>query len=224
MVAERMVGEQPPERSVEQRNLQPTAYKNADGSWCAVVRIIEPMDESLILSACSGEPREFCYEMKGDSYRFLEGITTGDAKSKVAEETMDVSVSQSTVEVPKVRYINKINDVSVVRQDQVPIIRTVQRTVKVPQVQFHDRAANVPVSMQRQAPRPERIVEEIIEAPVPHVMEKTIEVVKFASKPDGRCAAQAPEWEQRQRERAEELAAIHETNKLLNNCDELIPK
>ena len=42
---------------------------------------------------------------------------------------------------------------------------------------------------------------------------------------DGKpCTAQAPEWEQRQRVRAEELVTIHDTNKLLNDCDELIPK
>ena len=51
------------------------------------------------------------------------------------------------------QYIGKINDVSVVRQGQVPTMRIVQRTVEVPQVQFHDRVADVPVSMERQAPQ-----------------------------------------------------------------------
>ena len=57
------------------------------------------------------------------------------------------------------------------------------------------------------------------------------------SKLDGSCAAQAPEWEELQRLRAEELAAIRETRKkrnnielyvrrfsIMNDCDELIPK
>ena len=44
---------------------------------------------------------------------------------------------------------------------------------------------------------------------------------KLASKLDGSCATQAPEWEQRQRVRAEELMTIHYTNKLLNDNDSL---
>ena len=45
-----------------------------------------------------------------------------------------------------------------------------------------------------------------------------------ASKLDGSCAAQAREWEELQRLRAEGLVAIRDTNKLLNDWDELIPK
>ena len=45
-----------------------------------------------------------------------------------------------------------------------------------------------------------------------------------ASKLDGSCAAQAPEWQELQRLRAEGLVAIRGINKLLNDCDELIPK
>ena len=40
----------------------------------------------------------------------------------------------------------------------------------------------------------------------------------------GSCAAQAPEWEEIQRVRTEGLVAIRDTSKLLNDCDELIPK
>ena len=86
--------------------------------------ILALMDENLIPSPRTGEPKAFYSE-------------------KVLK----------TVEVLQVQYIGKINDVSVVRQGQVPTIRTVQRTVEVPQVQFHDRVADVPVSMQRQAPQ-----------------------------------------------------------------------
>ena len=44
------------------------------------------------------------------------------------------------------------------------------------------------------------------------------------SKLDGSRAAQAPEWEELQRLRAEGLVAIRDTNKFLNDCDELIPR
>ena len=51
---------------------------------------------------------------------------------------------------------------------------------------------------------------------VPRVMEEQ------ASKLGGSCAAQAPEWEELQRLRAEGLVAVRDTNKLLNDFDELI--
>merc|ERR1712012_90889 len=44
---------------------------------------------------------------------------------------------------------------------------------------------------------------------------------ELASKLTGSCAAQASEWEERQRLRAEELVAIHDTIKLLNDDDSL---
>ena len=49
-------------------------------------------------------------------------------------------------------------------------------------------------------------------------------VEEQASKLDGSCAAQASVWEELQRIRAEGLVAIRDTNKLLNDYDELIPK
>ena len=56
------------------------------------------------------------------------------------------------------------------------------------------------------------------DVPVPRVMEEK------ASKLDGSCAAQAPEWEELRRLSAEGLVAVCDTNKLLNDCDELIPE
>ena len=53
--------------------------------------------------------------------------------------------------------------------------------MEVPQVQFLDRVLDIPVVTQRRVPPEqiqERTVEETIDIPVPHVMEKTIEVVK----------------------------------------------
>ena len=66
----------------------------------------------------------------------------------------------------------------------------------------------------------ERIVEETIDVPFSRVMEETIEVEKL----NGSCAAQAPEWKEPRRLRDEELVTIRDTNKLLNDCDELILK
>ena len=105
MVAERMLGEQPPELSAEQRNLQPAAYENA-------------------------------------------------------EEAMDVpATAQRTVEVPQVRYNGEINDVSAVREGQVPTIRTVQSTVEGPHFQLPDRVADVPVVSRRHVLQVIRVID-----------------------------------------------------------------
>ena len=127
----------------EQQATQAKEYAvNLEGELQKVCEgILALMDESLILSASTGEPREFYYEMKGDYYRFLAECVTDDAKSKVAEEVtipvarpypehLDVPCAnpivqtvQKTVEVPQVQYIAKIGDVSVMRQSQVPAIQ-----------------------------------------------------------------------------------------------------
>ena len=72
----------------EQQATQAKEYAvNLEGELQKVCEgILALMDESLILSASTGEPREFYYEMKGDYYRFLAECVTDDAKSKVAEE------------------------------------------------------------------------------------------------------------------------------------------
>ena len=62
--------------------------------------------------------------------------------------------------------------------------------------------------------------ERTIDVPVSRVTEETIEVEKL----DGTCAAQAPQWKELQRLRAEGLVAIRDTDKSLNDSDELSPK
>ena len=103
------------------------------------------------------------YMMKGDDYRHLAELATRDANNKAAEDAC-VAYAEATkvlknVEDPQVQYIGKIGDVSVVRQGQVPTIRTVQKTVEVPQVQFFDPAVDVPVVVQRQLPVPQTMKE-----------------------------------------------------------------
>ena len=123
-------------------------------------------------------------------------------------------------------YYRFLVDVSMVSQRQAPTMQKERKTVEVPKVP------------------PEQVQERIVEetgVPVPRVMEETIEVEelksqhfegestlladnKLTSRLDGSCAAQAPEWEELQRLRAEGLVAIRDINKLLNDCDELIPE
>ena len=85
-------------------------------------------------------------------------------------------------EIPQVQYIDKTVGVPVVTQDQVLTSQTVQKTVEIPQVQVLDRVIDAPVVVQSHAPQ-ERTQERSVEetgVPVPHVMEKTIEVVKLS--------------------------------------------
>ena len=103
-------------------------------------------------------------------------VSTSEDEQLSLKEYVDLMKVQKTMEVPQVQYINKIVDVPVVAQRHVSTIQIVQRTVEVPHVQFLDRAADVSVVMQRR--NRERIVGETIDAPVPHVTEKIIEVVK----------------------------------------------
>ena len=89
-----------------------------------------------------------------------------------------------------VNKLHKTFDVPVVAQRQVPTIQTTQRTVAVPRVQFLDRVVDVPVVMQRQAPQetievskivsqdriPQRTAEQVMNTPVPQIVEEIIEV------------------------------------------------
>merc|ERR1711916_268845 len=56
------------------------------------------------------------------------------------------------VEIPQIQYIDKVVDVPVVMQRQLPTIQKVQKTVEVPQIQYIDKIVDVPVVMQRQVP------------------------------------------------------------------------
>ena len=101
-------------------------------------------------------------------------------------ETAAVSLAEEIMEAPKIQTEEETIDVPVVTQGQVLASQTEQKTVEMPQVQFLDRVVEVFVVAQGQMPRPsmpaeriqERIVEETIDVPVPHMMKKTIELAK----------------------------------------------
>ena len=57
---------------------------------------------------------------------------------------------QNTVELPQVQHIERIVDVTLVMQHQVPTIRSAQKMVEVPQSQCFDRVVDAPVGMRRQ--------------------------------------------------------------------------
>ena len=88
----------------------------------------------------------------------------GKDDEEFIDKVVDVRVvmQRQVPEVQQVQYIDEMIDVPVVAQCQVPTIQTVRKAVDVPQVQFPDRVADVPVVTQRHVPDP-LIQEEIVE-------------------------------------------------------------
>ena len=107
------------ERSVEQRNLQRGASSpvwSTTPTWKLKLQkvcdgILALMDESLILSANKGEPREFFYEMKGDYHRFLLDVSMVSQR-----QAPTMQKERKTVEVPQVQYIDEI----IKRVEEIP--------------------------------------------------------------------------------------------------------
>ena len=60
-----------------------------------------------------------------------------------------IAIAQEAVEAAQAQYIDRIVDVPVVLQRQVPINTTAQKTVEVPQIQFLDQAVGALVSVQQ---------------------------------------------------------------------------
>ena len=75
-------------------------------------------------------------------------------------QVLMVSTVQKTVEDPvkiqQVQNLDKVVDLAIVEQRQVPMVLTVQRPVEIPQVrqlQFIDKFVNIPVVSQRLIPK-----------------------------------------------------------------------
>merc|ERR1712061_899379 len=65
--------------------------------------------------------------------------------TRVVEEVVPVQkVVHVPVEVPQVQYIDRIVDVPVVKQRQVPSVQKVQKTVEVPQIQTIEKVVEIP--------------------------------------------------------------------------------
>ena len=60
------------------------------------------------------------------------------------------------MEIPQVQFLDKVVDLAIVEQRQVPMVLTVQRSVEIPQVrqlQFIDKFANILVVSKRLIPK-----------------------------------------------------------------------
>ena len=75
------------------------------------------------------------------------------AQNRAVEQIIDaVSQIQETAEVLQAQFIDKVVDVSVHKQRQVPAVQVAQKAAEAPQIQFIDRTVNIPDVQQRQVP------------------------------------------------------------------------
>ena len=89
-------------------------------------------------------------------------------QEKINQVTMNV-------EIPQLQYIDKVVDVPVVMQKQVPAIQKVQKTVEVPQVQLIDKVVDMLVVLQRHVTIIQK-VQRTVEAPQVHYTDKIVDV------------------------------------------------
>merc|ERR1711916_74501 len=76
---------------------------------------------------------------------------------------MGVQTVQKTVEVPQLQFIDKVVDIPVEAQRQIPMVQTVQKTIEIPQLQYIDKVVDVPVV-------------QVVQVPQVQVVEKTVEI------------------------------------------------
>ena len=97
----------------------------------------------------------------------------------VQKPTIQEKINQATkhVEVPLVQFLNKVDEIPVVAQRQIPIVvQTIQKTTDIPQLQCIDKVIDVPVVSVAQAPHVQ-IVEKTVESPQMQIAEKTAEKI-----------------------------------------------
>ena len=151
-------------------NLEVELQKICDG-------ILALMDEGLILSASTGEPREFCYEMKGDYYRFFVDVSMVSQR-----QAPMIQKERKTVEVPQVMTQETVVPVTRPYPEYVDVpyanpivVQTVGKTVEVPPM--IDEVVEVP-KIGSQDRIPQRTAEQVMYTPVPQVVEEFVEVFK----------------------------------------------
>merc|ERR1719284_1005822 len=86
-----------------------------------------------------------------------------------------VQTVQKTVEVPQLQFIDKVVDIPVVAQRQIPMVQTVQKTIEIPQLQYVDKVVDVPVVQVVQVPQVQ-VVEKTVEIPQLQIVEKIVEI------------------------------------------------
>ena len=112
---------------------------------------------------------------EAEKYRNEDEADTKKTETKSADECRDEdkAVPQNEVEVPQIRFIDRVVDIPVVQQRQVPMVQTIHKTVEIPQAQFLDKVVDMPVVVQRQVHKVQKtqevphlqLIDEVVDVP-----------------------------------------------------------
>ena len=93
-------------------------------------------------------------------------------QGKINQVTKHAKVSRvcavkKTAEIPQVQFLDKVDEIPVVAQRQIPVmVQTIQKTTDIPQLQCNDKVIDVPVVS-------------VVQAPQVQVSEKTVEIAQL---------------------------------------------
>ena len=108
--------------------------------------------------------------------KHIELDKAGDMLVGVQRQMSMAQTVEETMKVQPLQFINKVVDVPVVAQRQIPIaVQTIQKTTDIPQLQCIDKVIDVPVVSVAQAPHVQ-IVEKTVQSPQMQIAEKTAEI------------------------------------------------
>ena len=161
------------------------------------------------------------------SRRTISSVKLEDSRQRTAHATEYVVKAED--ELPEVRDgILEVMDEDLISLTSTGGLMAQNSKMTGDYYRYAERVMATPV------PQPvEEIMEVIRLVPQEHILEHVVEEIHVpvprgmeeqASKLDGTCAAQAPEWKELRGLRDEELVTIRDINKLLNDSDEFIPK
>ena len=107
--------------------------------------------------------------------KHIELDKAGDMLVGVQRQMSMAQTVEETMKVQPLQFINKVVDVPVVAQRQIPIVvQTIQKTTDIPQLQCIDKVIDVPVVSVAQAPHMQ-IAEKTAEIPLVQIVKKTVE-------------------------------------------------
>ena len=99
-------------------------------------------------------------------------------RPKLVKETVQEKINQVTkhIKIPQVQFLNKVDDMLVDVQRQIPVAQTMQKAMEVPPLQYVNRVVDVPVVAPRQISPMVQTVQKTIETQQLQCIVKVIDV------------------------------------------------
>ena len=99
-------------------------------------------------------------------------------RPKLVKETVQEKINQVTkhIKIPQVQFLNKVDDMLVDVQRQIPVTQTMQKAMEVPPLQYVNRVVDVPVVAPRQISPMVQTVQKTIETQQLQCTDKVIDV------------------------------------------------